>query len=69
MTHLEHTVIEAAGSVADVIVIGDLNFNFESVNTTLHQLCDTVGLQYTIKTPTRTCPITMRKTLLDVILT
>ncbi len=54
----------------EIIAAGDFNYDFTPPieSSKFHDLCDAHGLKNTIKKPTRRCPITGNKTLLDLIL-
>ena len=56
------------GTVDDIIIAGDLNYDMSLKQTPLHDFCDSLGFNNVIMKPTRLNPFTQSLTILDVIL-
>lgn len=69
ISHLEFLSSSYESLVADVIIVGDINFDMLDRNhNKLWDLCQSFGYRNTISTGTRLNPTTKKYTLLDVIL-
>ena len=56
------------GTVDDIIIAGDLNYDMSLKQTPINDFCDSLGFKNVIKKPTRLNRIRLALTLLDVIL-
>ena len=68
LSWVEDKAMNLVGSVFDIIVAGDLNYDMSLQHTVLQEFFDSLGFMNVIKKITRLNPITFSLTLLDVIL-